>query len=90
VGLGYGLGRISGSASGLDKDTARFSGSAIPVRSTESFIELTYQAQLAPWWIIQPDLQYVFTPGGGIENPLIPGQRIKNELILGLRTNVTF
>lgn len=90
VGLGYGLARVSNAASSLDKDTANFSGTGIPVRSSESFIELTYQVQLAPWWIVQPDFQYVFMPGGGIANPLEPGQRIKNELVLGLRTNLTF
>ena len=62
---------------------------AIPLRSSESFIELTYQVQVAPWWTVLPDLRYVFTPGGGIPNPLAPGQRIGNELILGARTNVT-
>ena len=90
VGLGYGFARISGSASSLDKDTARFPGTAVPVRSSESFIELTYQAQVTPWWLVQPDLQYFFNPGGGIPNPLVPGARIKDEFVLGLRTNITF
>jgi porin len=90
VGLGYGFGQISGSASSLDKDVRRFTGTNSPVRSSESFIELTYQAQIAPWWLVQPDLQYVWNPGGGLENPQIPGQRIKNELVLGMRTNITF
>ena len=90
VGLGYGLARVSNAATNLDKDTVFYSGLGVPIRSSESFIELTYQAQIAPWWIAQPDLQYVFTPGGGIANPLIPGQRVGNELVLGLRTNVTF
>jgi porin len=90
LGLGYGLVRISGAASGLNQDRIEFSGSSIPVRSSESFIELTYQAQIAPWWIVQPDLQYVFTPGGGIANPLRPGQRVGNELVLGARTVITF
>jgi porin len=90
VGLGYGFGQVSGSASNLDKDVGRFTGTAFPVRSSESFIELTYQAQVAPWWLVQPDLQYVFNPGGGIPNPNVPGARIKNEFVLGLRTNITF
>ena len=90
VGLGYGLARISNAASDRDKDAISFSATGFPIRSSESFIELTYQAQIAPWWIAQPDLQYVFTPGGGIANPLIPGQRVGNEVVLGLRTNVTF
>ena len=90
VGLGYGFARVSNAASNLDKDTVFYSGMGVPIRSSESFIELTYQAQIAPWWIVQPDLQYVFTPGGGIANPLTPGQRVGNELVLGLRTDVTF
>ncbi|WP_428490580.1 carbohydrate porin [Rhodopila sp.] len=90
VGLGYGFARVSNAASNLDKDAVLFSGMGVPIRSSESFIELTYQAQIAPWWILQPDLQYVFTPGGGVANPLIPGQRVGNEMVLGLRTSVTF
>ncbi len=90
VGLGYGLARISNAASDLDKDITSLSQTAIPIRSSESFIELMYLAQLAPWWTVQPDLQYVFNPGGGIANPLVPDQRIQNELVLGLRTGVTF
>ena len=90
VGLGYGLAKVSARASGLDQDTATFSGSPYPVRSTESFLELTYQFQATPWWLIQPDAQYVFTPGGGNPDPNNPGRRIGNEAILGLRTNVTF
>ena len=90
VGLGYGLVRISNAASSLDQDAITFSGTGQPIRSSESFIELTYQTQIAPWWIAQPDLQYVFMPAGGVANPLNPGQRVGNELVLGLRTNVTF
>ncbi len=90
IGLGYGLARISNAASDLDNDINGFSQAAIPIRSSEHFIELMYLAQLAPWWTVQPDLQYVFRPGGGIANPLVPDQRIQNELVLGLRTGVTF
>ena len=39
---------------------------------------------------IQPDLQYFINPGLGIANPENPTQRIKNEFVLGLRTNVNF
>ncbi|HTR16455.1 MAG TPA: carbohydrate porin [Acetobacteraceae bacterium] len=89
-GIGYGLASVSSRASGLDRDIAFYSGSPYPIRGSESFIEVTYQAQLAPWWQVQPDFQYVFTPSGGIPNPNQPGQRIGNEAILGLRTTVTF
>jgi porin len=94
VGIGYGLARVSSSASALDEDTRDFSGNdATPIRSTESFIEVTYQAQITPWWSVQPDFQYIFTPGGGVSNPDNPGgsatPRIANEAIFGLRTGIT-
>lgn len=90
VDIGFGIAKVSGHASALDRDTALFTGSARPVRSSETFIELTYQLQAAPWWVIQPDAQYVINPGGGIANPLNPGARLQNELVLGLRTNIVF
>nr|WP_321984809.1 carbohydrate porin [uncultured Lichenicoccus sp.] len=93
-GIGYGLARVSSAASALDQDTRQFSGQARPIRSTESFIEVTYQAQVTPWWSVQPDFQYVFTPGGGIANPDAASTgdivRIANEAIVGLRTGITF
>ena len=95
VGFGYGLAVVSSRARDLDRDTALFDGDpAYPIRSSESFVELTYQAQVAPWWQVQPDAQYVFLPGGGIPNPLNANgastPRIGNEAIVGVRTNITF
>jgi porin len=43
-----------------------------------------------PWWQIQPDIQYVFNPGAGIVNPNNPNEKVKNEAVLGIRTNITF
>ena len=90
IGIGYGLAKISNSAILLDQDTAAFNNGSFPIRSSESFIEVTYQAQLAPWLVVQPDFQYVWTPGGGIQNPEKPAKRIGNEAIFGVRTNITF
>ncbi|HMA32199.1 MAG TPA: carbohydrate porin [Casimicrobiaceae bacterium] len=90
LGLGYGLAHVSRQLGALDADTGFFSGAPYPVRGTEHFVELTYQWQAAPWWVIQPDLQYVWNPGGGIPNPLEPTTRIGDELVLGLRTVITF
>lgn len=90
VGIGYGLAHVSGRTAALDRDTALFSGTAYPVRSNEQFIEVTYQYQVAPWWQLQPDFQYVLNPGGGIQNPDNPAQRVGNEAIIGLRTNIVF
>jgi porin len=92
VGLGFGYGRVSGSVSALDRDAAAVAGPGVfsPIRTQEVFIEATYQIQLASWWQLQPDFQYVFRPGGGIVNPANPSQRVGDEAVFGLRTNITF
>jgi porin len=50
--------------------------------SAETVIEATYKIQLAPWWSVQPDVQYIVTPGG------VEGSH--NATVLGLRTTVAF
>jgi porin len=89
-GIGMGFAKVSGSAAALDKATAFFTDSYVPTRGSETYVELTYQYQLAPWCQLQPDIQYVFTPGGGVADPNAPTQRVGNELVLGLRTNILF
>jgi porin len=84
AGLDMGLGQVSHRARNLDRDAG------LPVRGTEALIELTYQAQITPWLILQPDLQYVVNPGGGLIDPGDPPSRLHNELIAGLRAVVTF
>jgi porin len=92
VGIGVGYGRVSSGAQALDAATAYYAGPGVysPVRTSETFIEATYQYQIASWWQLQPDVQYIFNPGGGIVNPLVSTEKVQNEMILGLRTNITF
>ena len=91
AGLAMGVVRVSNSATGFNQDTAFYNpGVFSAIRTNETFLEATYQYQVMPWWQIQPDIQYVFNPGGGIVNPNNPTQEIKNELVIGLRTNITF
>ena len=91
AGIGFGYAQISSSASGLDQDRAFFNpGVYSPVRHSETFIEATYQYQATPWWQIQPDFQYFFNPGGGVVNPSAPTQKVRNEAVIGVRTNLTF
>lgn len=89
-GVGMGYAHVSGRTAALDRDIGFFSGSFTPVRSGETFVEATYQYQVTPWWQLQPDFQYVFNPGAGIANPNAPAQRVKNEAVFGLRTNILF
>jgi len=94
-GVGMGYVKVGSHVSGLDRDSAIVAamvdpGSLNVVRHTETYFETTYQYQLRPWWQLQPDLQYIFNPGGGIVNPNAPTRRVGNELVLGLRTNILF
>jgi porin len=92
AGLGVGYGQISSGAQGLDEATTAFAapGTFAPIRSSETFIEATYQIYLAPWWQLQPDFQYIFNPGGGIVDPLNPTKLIGDEAVFGARTTITF
>ena len=89
-GIGMGYTRVSGAAAALDTATAAYTSTFVPARGGETYLEVTYQYQVAPWCQLQPDIQYVFNPGGGIANPNASTQRVRNEMVLGLRTNILF
>ena len=90
VGVALSYARIGDAARGLDADRARFTGQAFPVRSGEIVLEVSYRLQLAPWWQLQPDFQYVFNPAGGIADPARPGRRVGDAAVFGLRAALTF
>ena len=90
AGIDFGLGDISGRAAALSRDTAFFTGTPLPARTTEELIELTYQAQITPWLLLQPDVQYIITPGAGILNNNPSLGRVQNEFVAGLRAITTF
>jgi porin len=76
--------KISPDAAAADRDAG------LPVvRSEEIVFELSYQAQLAPWWIIQPDVQYIVQPGGHAAGPN-PAVAIKNAAVIGVRSTIKF
>jgi porin len=59
------------------------------LRDYEMVFELDYSARIAPWWTIQPDIQFIMHPDGG-QNPNDPMQRIGSALVTGLRSTVKF
>ena len=88
-GIAAAVARVGDNARGLDADVGFFSGNPFfPVRSSEAVIELMYQAQLKPWWMLQPDLQYVINPGGGVLNS--DGSLRRNALVIGVRSSLNF
>ncbi len=89
--LGMGYGHLSGQVSAYDRDVAALAHKDFsPIRSGETYVEATYQYQVHPWWQIQPDVQFVINPGGGIVNPAEPEHRVGDELVMGVRTNILF
>lgn len=49
---------------------------------SETVLEATYRVNLAPWWSVQPDVQYILDPSGQHGS--------HDALVLGLRTAVAF
>jgi porin len=88
-GIGMGYAKVSGQAAGLDQDTQLYTGALTPTRSSEAFVEVTYQYAVAPWLQLQPDFQYVFNPGGGVANTSGTA-KVKDEAVIGVRTNILF
>ena len=91
LGVGTSFGRI-GYARHLDQDEVQFTGIQRPVRDYEAVVEITYEARIAPWFLLQPDLQLVFRPGGytSAPPPAPIGQPIPNALVIGIRSGITF
>jgi porin len=64
-----------------DFSDAQVGGGSNPYHA-ETVVEATYKVQISPWWTLQPDFQYIFTPSGEEGSP--------NAVILGVRTSLTF
>jgi len=89
VGLALTYIKVSNSVENLDLQNRLFSGGPYGVRTQETTLEATYQFQVNPWWQIQADAQYTFNAGAG-QNPVDPTQALRNTLVVGVRTNITF
>jgi porin len=92
LGVAFAYARIGGAAHGLSAEEAFFTGTGQPVRDFESVLEITYQFDLAPWWVLQPDFQVIFHPRGNIAGPppAPPSEPIPNAVVVGLRSTITF
>lgn len=83
-GIGFAYTGISDDASGFDRD----SGLGV-IRDYEAILELSYTAQIAPGWSLQPDVQYIWNPGGKV--PDATGTRaVDNATVLGVRTTINY
>jgi porin len=88
LGLAAAYSGISKGARGFDADVNHFSGVSGPVRDHEVAVELTYQLAVTAKWSLQPNLQYIAHPGGGVAG--VTGARVPNAIVLGLRSSARF
>ncbi len=82
LGAGFTYTSLSEAARRLVRDADRLDGTRAPAPDYEGIFEVTYQANLAPWLSVQPDLQYLVHPGGS--------PRYGNAFVLGVRTVISF
>jgi porin len=84
--------RISSDARQFDRDVRSFTGAPYPARDYEAILEINYQAEILPNFVMQPLFQYVMHPGGGVVDPGDPTQshRIKDAVVFGVRTTITY
>jgi porin len=81
-GLGVAWGRMGRHAREAVRDANFLGGSTAPLPDYEMALEVTYRAQVRPWWTIQPGLQYILHPGGSRATP--------DAVVVGLRTSIAF
>ncbi|MDI4239453.1 carbohydrate porin [Bradyrhizobium sp. Arg237L] len=84
--------RISDRARAFDRDTQFFTGTPYPIRDYEAILEVTYQHEVRPGFLLQPVFQYIAHPGGGAVDPYDPTQthRIKDGVMVGVRTTIVY
>lgn len=84
-GVGWGIGRPTYGQRGYDRRSGAM------VQRNENHVEVTYQAQVTPWWVLQPDFQYIWRPGGGMQDyGSAKYRRVRDEAILGLHSSINF
>jgi porin len=88
LGLAFAYANLGSAVRHFGDDQVRFGGATTGFKGHETIIELTYQYQVAPWWTLQPDLQYVINPSAG--QPSVSGAPLKNALVAGVHAAVTF
>ena len=84
--------KISSQVRAADIDANFYNATFNPVRTFEAIAEATYSAKIASGVLLQPNVQYVIRPGGGIRNPTMPWstRAVSNALVVGMRTTIQY
>jgi porin len=82
-GVGGVYARVSRDIRRSEELDAEVNGTEYPAFSShESVLEAFYTVKLADWWTLQPDVQWIFNPGGN--------ESVPDAVVLALRTSVVF
>jgi porin len=83
-GIGFAYTGISNAAQIADRNA----GLSI-VRNYEALLEVSYTAIIVPGFSVQPDLQYLWNPGGNV--PDVSGTHpVENALVIGIRSIINY
>jgi porin len=83
AGVGFVHARISRDLRASERLDAEINGARYDAFSDyESVLEAFYSIQIRPWWTIQPDVQWIFHPGGS--------GAVADAVVLGVRTSIVF
>jgi porin len=82
IGFAISQGLVSNSLTGAQSRANATDPGSVDVQSYEMDLELNYRAQLAPWFSVMPNIQYVVRPGAVTTTP--------NALVLGLQAGLSF
>ena len=90
-GVAFAFGHTSNAFRRLGEESIALTENGKLYASNETIIEATYLYQAAPWWTLQPDIQYAFNPGAALP-PEDPGITtvFRNALVIGFRTKIDF
>ena len=88
--FGVAYAKISGDAAAADQDALAFNGPPGFIRNYEMVFEVNYAYQIAPWWVVKPDFQYIIHPGGNVADPDDSNAAVKDAAIFGVRSTFTF
>jgi porin len=83
LGLGAAYARISNDIRRAERLDAQVNGTVYErFSSHETVLEAFYSLQLAKWWTVQPDVQWIIHPGGS--------SAVDDALVVALRTSLVF
>jgi porin len=88
IGLGASYEGVSEANAQVSRAFGALNNLPVVTPDYESVVELSYQTQLAPWLILQPDVQWIVHPGAKLLDTSAPLAKNPDALVLGLRTAI--